>query len=180
MTLKVADRPPLVIWQLEQLEGECALLQGHAADPSCPCETDTEHCVRKHLLTIEALAKETYAMVDNEPEKEIMADLADQARAWRKRVEQISLESETSPPNPSEPIRTEQHDGFQTKIFNETSEFHAGSFRTIKPREDLLVVIGCPIDAADWINEECICRATGERGCTEIHSINEPIIPFGG
>ncbi|GAI87768.1 unnamed protein product, partial [marine sediment metagenome] len=84
MTLKVADRPPLVLWQLEQLEGECALLQGHAADPSCPCETDTEHCVRKHLLTIEALAKETYAMVDNEPEKEIMTDLADQARAWRK------------------------------------------------------------------------------------------------
>jgi len=180
MTLKVADRPPLVIWQLEQIEGECALLQGHAADPSCPCETDTEHCVRKHLLTIEALAKETYAMVDNEQDKEIMTDLADQARAWRKRVEQINLEGEGSPPNPPEPIRTEQHDGFQTKIFKETAEFHAGSFRTIKPREDVLVVIGCPIDAADWIGDECICRATGERGCTDIHSLNEPIIPIGG
>ena len=86
MTLKVADRPPLVQWQLEQLEAECALLQGHAADTSCPCETDTEHCVRKHLLTIEALAKEAYPMLDNEGEKGIMADLVYQARAWRKRV----------------------------------------------------------------------------------------------
>ncbi len=179
MTLKVADRPPLVQWQLEQLEGECALLQGHAADPSCPCETDTEHCVRKHLLTIEALAKETYAMVDNGPEKEIMTDLADQARSWRKRVEQISLESESSHPNPPEQIRTEQHDGFQTKIFKETTEFHAGSFRTIKPREDVLVVIGCPIATADWREGDCVCHATGERGCTEIHSLNEPIIPVG-
>ncbi|GAI72680.1 unnamed protein product [marine sediment metagenome] len=180
MTLKVADRPPLVLWQLEQLEGECALLQGHAADPSCPCETDTEHCVRKHLLTIEALAKETYAMLDDDQEKEIVADLADQARVWRKRVEQISLESSPADNPTPQPIRAEQHNGHQTQIFKETTEFHAGSFRTIKPREDLLAVIGCPIDTTDWINEECICRATGERGCTEIHSLNEPIIPFGG
>jgi len=119
-------------------------------------------------------------MVDNEPEKEIMTDLADQARAWRKRVEQISLESSPQDNPLPAPVRTEQHNGHQTQIYKETTEFHAGSFRTIKPREDLLVVIGCPIDAADWINEECICRATGERGCTEIHSLNEPIIPFGG
>ena len=174
------NRPPLVQWQLEQIEGECALLQGHAADPSCPCETDAEHCVRKHLLTIEALAKETYAMVDNEQDKEIMTDLADQARAWRKRVEQLSIESESNLPDPPQPIRTEQHDDFQTKIFKETGEFHAGSFRTIKPREDVLVVIGCPIDTAEWKGGDCVCRSTGERGCSEIHSLNEPTIPFKG
>ena len=171
---------PLVRWQLEQLEAECALLQGHAADPSCPCETDTEHCVRKHLLTIEALAKETYPMMENETDKQIMTDLADQARTWRKRVEELTIGSPAPASNPKEPLRIERGETTEVKVFKEESEFHEGSLRTIKPREDVLVVIGCPMDRADWIEGDCICRATGERGCTEIHSISKVVVPVKG
>ena len=91
---------PLIRWQYEQIEAECSLLTGHATDPSCPCESDTENCIRKHLLTIEALAKETYPMVETEQQKEVMADLADQARTWRKQVEQQTL---VAPPAEKEP-----------------------------------------------------------------------------
>ncbi|MBA7523148.1 hypothetical protein ES705_15271 [subsurface metagenome] len=170
-------RSPLVQWQLDQIEAECALLQGHATDPDCPCETDTENCERKHLLVIEALAKEAYPMLENESEKGIMIDLADQARAWRKRVEQLTIGNPqpiAGPDNPKEPVRIERGEMTEVKVFKEESEFHGGSFRTIKPREDVIVIIGCPTDKADWIGGECICRGTGERGCTEIHSISKP------
>ncbi len=166
---------PLVRWQYEQIEAECVLLAGHATDPSCPCESDTEHCIRKHLLTIEALAKETYPMDISDQEKQGMADLADQARAWRKQIEQLTKSSspqETA--NPSPPlIRTEQlaQGEGQVRIYKEKGEFHAGSFRTIKPDEQTLVLVGCPIDRAAWENQECVCQATGERGCMELHSI---------
>lgn len=175
---------PLLRWQLEQIEKECGLLQGHATDPDCPCETDTEHCQRKHLLMIEALAEETYPMAEDEKTKGIMTDLADQARAWRKQVEQLtvgSAENENSPgDNPQAPVRTERGETRLVKVFKEASAFHAGSLRTIKPREDVIAIIGCPIDTADWIGGECLCHSTGERGCTEIHSLDEPIIQLGG
>ena len=170
----MTPRGALVTWQLEQLEAECALLQGHATDPTCPCETDTEHCVRKHLLTIEALAKETYPMLDNESEKEVMTDLADQARTWRKQVEELTMGNPAPDNNPGEPVRIERGETTEVKVFKEESEFHPGSLRTIKPREDVIVVIGCPVDEADWIGGECICRGTGERGCTAIHSLAKP------
>ena len=209
-------RSPLVQWQLDQIEAECALLQGHATDPSCPCDTDTENCERKHLLTIEALAKEAYPMLEDETEKQLMIDLADQARAWRKRVEQLTINPTGDPTsglgiggeprygepktaaereaehlarydtteipergsgqkeNPKEPVRIERGETREVKIFKEEPEFHGGSFRTIKPTEDIIAIIGCPIDKADWRGGECICRGTGERGCTEIHSISKP------
>ncbi len=174
------QRAPLVTWQLEQIEAECALLQGHAADPDCPCETDTEHCERKHLLIIEALAKEAYPMLEDESEKQIMTDLADQARTWRKQVEELTIGSQSPGSNPQEPIRTERGETREGKVFKEESEFHEGSLRTIKPREDVIAIIGCPIDKANWIGGECICQETGERGCTEIHSLNKPLISIGG
>jgi hypothetical protein len=170
-------RSPLVQWQLDQIEAECALLQGHATDPSCPCDTDTENCERKHLLTIEGLAKEAYPMLEDEAEKQLMIDLADQARAWRKRVEQLTIgnpQPAADTDNPKEPVRIERGEMTEVKVFKEESEFHGGSFRTIKPREDVIAIIGCPTDKADWIGGECICRGTGERGCTEIHSISKP------
>ena len=170
-------RSPLVQWQLDQIEAECALLQGHATDPSCPCDTDTENCERKHLLTIEGLAKEAYPMLEDEAEKQLMIDLADQARAWRKRVEQLTIGNPqpiADTDNPKEPVRIERGEMTEVKVFKEESEFHGGSFRTIKPREDVIAIIGCPTDKADWIGGECICRGTGERGCTEIHSISKP------
>jgi len=170
--LQSQGRSPLVIWQLEQIEAECALLQGHATDPSCPCSTDTEHCIRKHLLTIEGLAKEAYPMLEDEREKEQMSDLADQARAWRKQVEQLTIGSQDDNPSPGEqPIRTEQTDFGEIRIFKEQSEFHPGSMRTIKPDEETLVLVGCPVDRARWSEGECICQDTGDRGCTALHSI---------
>lgn len=165
---------PLVRWQYEQIEKECGLLTSHATDPDCPCDTDTENCIRKHLLIIEALAQETYPMDISDQEKQRMADLADQARDWRKQIEQYTIGSgsqETN--NPSPPIRTEQLAGGEgdVRIYKEKGEFHAGSFRTIKPDEQTMVLVGCPIDRASWENQECLCQATGERGCMELHSI---------
>lgn len=168
------SRSQLVTWQYEQIEAECALLAGHATDPSCPCESDTEHCIRKHLLTIEALAKETYPMDISDQEKQGMADLADQARAWRKQIEQYNIGSgPPEPANPGEVIRTEElvAGAGEVRIYKEKGEFHAGSFRTIKPDEETLVLVGCPVDRATWQNGECICQDTGERGCMELHSI---------
>jgi len=175
MTLALA-KPlhPLVRWQYEQIEAECSLLTGHVTDPDCPCESDTENCVRKHLLTIEALAKETYPMDISDQEKQGMADLADQARSWRKQIEQYTLAPEpVKAPNPGKVIRTEELAGGEgeVRIYKEQGEFHAGSFRTIKPNEETLVLVGCPTDRASWENQECICQGTGERGCVELHSI---------
>lgn len=165
-------RSPLVIWQFEQLEAECALLQGHATDPSCPCESETEHCVRKHLITIEALAKETYPMLDNDTEKQQMDDLAYQARTWRKQVEQLTLNNNPEPASmpAAQPFRIERTETDEIRIYKELSEFHPGSLRTIK-HDDSLALIGCPTDRASWQAGECICQDSGERGCTELHSI---------
>ena len=89
---------PLVRWQYEQIEKECGLLTGHATDPDCPCQSDTENCPRKHLLLIEALAQETYPMDISANEKQEMVDLADQARAWRKKIEGYTLGSPSAEP----------------------------------------------------------------------------------
>jgi len=113
-------------------------------------------------------------MVESDREKQNMADLADQARAWRKQIEQNTIGSGSpEPANPGEPVRTEELAGEEgeVRIYKEKGEFHAGSFRTIKPDEETLVLVGCPVDRASWQKQECICRDTGERGCTELHSI---------
>jgi hypothetical protein len=57
---------PILKWQYDQIIKELLLLQEHQTDPTCPCETDGEMCVRKHLLTIEAYAEETIPMEDDE------------------------------------------------------------------------------------------------------------------
>jgi len=170
----------LVVWQFEQIEAECALLQGHATDPSCPCESETEHCIRKHLLTIEALAKETYPMVNSDQEKEQMNDLAEQARQWRKEVEALTLGNNNSNPGPGpQPFRIESTDTDEIRIYKELPEFHHGSLRTIK-QDDTLVLVGCPVGRASWQGQECVCRDTGERGCMELHSITQKKNPGPG
>ena len=113
-------------------------------------------------------------MLENEGEKGIMTDLADQARTWRKQVEELTIGNQVPAGNPQEPVRIERGETTEVKVFKEESEFHEGSLRTIKPREDIIVLIGCPVDKADWTGGECICQETGERGCTEIHSISKP------
>lgn len=74
---------PIIKWQREQLVKELLLLQGHATDPTCPCQTEGEKCVRKHLLMIEALAQETIPMVDSPADQERLFDLAKEAQELR-------------------------------------------------------------------------------------------------
>jgi hypothetical protein len=107
----------IVRWQYDQLVKELLLLQDHIADPSCPCETGGEMCVRKHLFTIEAYAEETLPMEDNEEHRakleklvgeakdrrnseeehlrgeqaQLPANLLEWARDWRKQFEGYSL-----------------------------------------------------------------------------------------
>lgn|GEM_PF-489398 len=106
---------PIVKWQREQLTKELLLLQGHGADPSCPCKSEGEACVRKHLLTIEALCDETLA-IDQEHTEDYLdlsgaareireveekrlcrqdvpypVNLAEWAREWRKKFEDANV-----------------------------------------------------------------------------------------
>ena len=73
----------IVRWQYDQLVKELLLLQDHIADPSCPCETGGEMCVRKHLFTIEAYAGETIAMEDNKKYRGKLEKLAGEAKDRR-------------------------------------------------------------------------------------------------
>ncbi|HUU08694.1 MAG TPA: hypothetical protein VMW61_04185 [Dehalococcoidales bacterium] len=112
----------------------------------------------------------------SDQEKQGLTDLADQARAWRKKIEQYTIGSGSpEPANPGNPVRTEtlEHDAGEVGIYKEKGEFHAGSFRTIKPDEETLVLVGCPVDRAVWKNNECLCLESGERGCMELHSVTK-------
>lgn len=63
------------------------LLQEHAADQSCPCETDGERCVRKYLIAIEAYAQKTMPMEDNQEYKDKLQILAQEAKDYRAQKE---------------------------------------------------------------------------------------------
>jgi len=79
---------------------ELLLLQDHIADPSCPCETGGEMCVRKHLFTIEAYAGETLAMEDNEEYRAKLEKLAVEAKDHRNSEEErLRGEQAQSPAN---------------------------------------------------------------------------------
>ncbi|NLZ92425.1 MAG: hypothetical protein GX922_00170 [Firmicutes bacterium] len=75
-------------WQYDQLVKELLLLQEHQTDPSCPCATDGEMCVRKHLLAIEGYAQETMAMEENQLYKNKLQVLATEAQSYREQEEQ--------------------------------------------------------------------------------------------
>ncbi len=79
---------PLLKWQYEQLVKELLLLQDHLADPSCPCETEKEMCVRKHLLIIEAYAEETTPMEKDQEFSNSLKQLAVEAKEKRAAQEQ--------------------------------------------------------------------------------------------
>ncbi|MFW5733908.1 MAG: hypothetical protein ACOCWR_02500 [Oceanidesulfovibrio sp.] len=111
---------PILKWQYDHMVKELLLLQEHASDPSCPCETGGEMCVRKHLMTIEAYAEETTPMEGDEKRSELLQrigdearthrlreedalcgkdvppDLTDWSREWRKRFESLSLACENA------------------------------------------------------------------------------------
>jgi hypothetical protein len=81
---------PILKWQYDQIIKELLLLQEHQSDPSCPCESDGEMCVRKHLFAIEGYAEETIPMEDNETYREKLKKLAEEAKG-RREVEEMSL-----------------------------------------------------------------------------------------
>ena len=85
-------------WQYDQLEKELLLLQDHIADPTCPCETGGEMCVRKHLLTIEAYAGETLAMEGNKEYQEKLEKLACEARDRRDSEEEYLRRNQAQAP----------------------------------------------------------------------------------
>jgi len=78
---------PILKWQYEQITKELLLLQGHASDPACPCASDGEACVRKHLLTIEALAEESIGIEPSEATRDTLAQLADECKEKRAKEE---------------------------------------------------------------------------------------------
>ncbi|MDW7683416.1 MAG: hypothetical protein SCK29_04765 [Bacillota bacterium] len=78
---------PILKWQYDQLIKELLLLQEHQTDPTCPCTTDGEMCVRKHLLTIEGYAQETIPMEDDDSYQDKLKDLAVEAQSYRQQEE---------------------------------------------------------------------------------------------
>ncbi len=78
---------PILKWQYDQIIKELLLLQEHQSDPSCPCESASEMCVRKHLLTIEAYAEETVPIEDSEAYKTKLKELAQEAKQHREEEE---------------------------------------------------------------------------------------------
>lgn len=113
-------------WQYDHMVKELLLLQDHASDPSCPCATDGEMCVRKHLMTVEAYAEETVPMEEAQERVDLLqqlgdeakkhrqreedalcgedvpADLTDWSREWRKRLEAVSLACDSPDENADE------------------------------------------------------------------------------
>lgn len=74
---------PILKWQYDQIIKELLLLQEHGTDQSCPCDSDGEMCVRKHLLTVEGYAQETIPMEENESFKENLQKLATESKDLR-------------------------------------------------------------------------------------------------
>lgn len=89
---------PILKWQYDHLIKELLLLQDHASDPSCPCETEGEMCVRKHLMTVEAYAEETVPVDEDDERNELLQRIADEARRHRLRQEK-ALCGEDAPPD---------------------------------------------------------------------------------
>jgi hypothetical protein len=88
---------PILKWQYTQITKELLLLQNHASDPTCPCKSEGEMCVRKHLLLIEALAEET-STIEDDPEKiKYLAKLTAEAKAKRDNEEKKLCGGEAEP-----------------------------------------------------------------------------------
>jgi len=88
---------PILKWQYDNLVKELLLLQGHAADPSCPCASEGEACVRKHILTIEALADETVPIEPDPARVEKLGKISEEARQLRTLEEHKLCGSEIEP-----------------------------------------------------------------------------------
>jgi hypothetical protein len=89
-------------WQYDHLVKELLLLQEHASDPSCPCETEGEMCVRKHLMTIEAYAEETIPMEEAQDRIDLLQRVGHEAREHRLREEDALCGTDVPPPDLTE------------------------------------------------------------------------------
>ena len=106
-------------WQYDQLVKELLLLQDHIADPSCPCETDGEMCVRKHLLLIEAYAEESTSMEENQEYRDKLGTLAVEAKDLRNSEEKhLRGEQKHAPANMLEWARNwrKQFEGYSLSL----------------------------------------------------------------
>lgn len=89
---------PILKDQLTEIEGELLLLERHSsrrakdkkqrddgtpAPGECPCNSDGEHCDRKHLLIIYKLCGETIPMTDEPRITEILDPIGREALAWK-------------------------------------------------------------------------------------------------
>ena len=92
----------ILVWQYEQIVKELILLQEHITDPSCPCETANEYCVRKHLMAIEAYAEETLSMESDERSFSELGKLAAEAKNLRRDEEKLILKKKDEHPVPPE------------------------------------------------------------------------------
>jgi len=90
---------PILKWQYDQIIKELLLLQEHSADQSCPCESDGERCVRKHLMSIEALAQETLPMEENQEFKDRLQILSLEAKTNREKEEKSLCGKPEEAPN---------------------------------------------------------------------------------
>ncbi len=118
----------ILVWQYDQLVKELILLQDHLADPTCPCESGGEMCVRKHLFTIEAYAGESLSMEKNEEYRTKLGKLAGEAKNRRNSEEErLRGEQAQSPANLLEWARDwrKQFEGYSLSLGNDQT--HAAS-----------------------------------------------------
>jgi hypothetical protein len=80
---------PILKWQYEQLLKEMLLLHNHLTNQDCPCETESEMCVRKHLLIIEAYAQETIPLETEQEFQTKLQQLAAEAKEKRNAEERM-------------------------------------------------------------------------------------------
>jgi len=185
---------PILKWQYEQLTKALLLIQGHSADATCPCESEGEMCLRKHLLEVEALCDETAAIATDEDQKQHLyslseksreirrdeeaklcggeskldIDLAGWAREQRKYFEHLSLACAVDAGRYEQEPKVETVTMFQSpaptsidvyrktivKHYISTEAVNKDSVRVVKPVKDVLVYMGCPIDAG-WEENRC-------------------------
>jgi len=74
---------PILKWQYEQIVKTLLLIQGHEGDPSCPCASEGETCMRKHFLELEALAQETIPICDDKKHIKELWTLVEETKALR-------------------------------------------------------------------------------------------------
>ncbi|MFP4165010.1 MAG: hypothetical protein ACLFQB_11030 [Chitinispirillaceae bacterium] len=80
---------PILKWQYEQIVKELLLLQDHVTDRACPCQSEGERCIRKHLLSIEAYAEETTPIETDQNWRNKLLSLAQDAKEKRSGQEKV-------------------------------------------------------------------------------------------